>query len=87
MLFPIFINEKITEKNNKPIIIYKEAIINFLFAFCTFFSFLLSIIKALEIGRSGKILKDNFAIINTQLQKIDINPSFRYNEKALLDFI
>lgn len=42
---------------------------------------------AYGIGRSGKILKDNYAIINANISKIDINPSFSYNEKALIDFI
>lgn len=42
---------------------------------------------AYGIGRSGKILKDNYAIINTRINKIDINPSFSYNEKILMDFI
>lgn len=42
---------------------------------------------AYSIGRSGKVLKDNYAIINTSIKKIDINPSFSYNEKILTDFI
>lgn len=42
---------------------------------------------AYSIGRSGKLLKDNYAIINAQIFKIDINPSLSYNEKILEDFI
>lgn len=42
---------------------------------------------AYNIGRSGKLLKDNYAIINAKINKIDINPSFSYNEKILTDFI
>lgn len=42
---------------------------------------------AYSVGRSGKILKDNYSIINAALAKIEITPSFTYNEKALEDFI
>lgn len=42
---------------------------------------------AYSIGRSGKLLKDNYAIINAKIFKIDINPSVSYNEKILIDFI
>ena len=42
---------------------------------------------AYSVGRSGKLLKDNYAIINAQISKIDINPSVSYNEKILTDFI
>ena len=42
---------------------------------------------AYNIGRSGKVLKDNYTILNVNLRKIDINPSFSYNEKTLDDFI
>ena len=42
---------------------------------------------AYQVGRSGKILKDNYAILNANLAKLEINPSFSYNEKALQDFM
>lgn len=42
---------------------------------------------AYGVGRSGKILKDNYAIINAYIMKIDIKPASSYNEKALSDFI
>ncbi len=42
---------------------------------------------AYGIGRSGKVLKDNYTIINTHINKLDITPSFIYNEKILTDFI
>ncbi len=42
---------------------------------------------AYGIGRSGKVLKDNYAIINANIKKLDFSPSFSYNEKALTDFI
>ncbi len=42
---------------------------------------------AYKIGRNGNILKDNYTIINTMMNNIDITPSFTYNEKALTDFI
>lgn len=42
---------------------------------------------AYNTGRSGKLLKDNYTIINVNIGKLDINPSFSYNEKALDDFI
>lgn len=42
---------------------------------------------AYSIGRSGKLLKDNYAIVNARLNKIEINPSFSYQEKVLEDFI
>lgn len=42
---------------------------------------------AYKIGRSGNILSDNYAVINTKLNKKNITPSFVYNEKALNDFV
>lgn len=42
---------------------------------------------AYSIGRSGKVLKDNYAIINASINNIDINPSFSYNDEALINFI
>lgn len=42
---------------------------------------------AYGVGRSGKVLKDNYAIINAYIMKIDIKPASTYNEKALSDFI
>lgn len=42
---------------------------------------------AYSVGRSGKVLKDNYAIINAYIAKIDINPSFSYNEETLMKFI
>lgn len=42
---------------------------------------------AYSVGRQGNILKDNYSIINTHLNKININPSFSYNQKILEDFI
>ena len=42
---------------------------------------------AYNYGRSGKVLKDNYAIVYAGMAKIDINPSFSYNEKVLSDFI
>lgn len=42
---------------------------------------------AYSIGRSGKVLKDNYTIINARLNKIDIKPAFSYNENALTEFI
>lgn len=46
-----------------------------------------SLDAAYNIGRSGKVLKDNYKIISVKISKIDITPSFTYNEKALDDFI
>lgn len=42
---------------------------------------------AYSYGRSGKVLKDNYSIVYAGISKIDINPAFSYNEKALSDFI
>ena len=42
---------------------------------------------AYKIGRSGKVLKDNYAIINTYLGKANINSSFTYNKEALMKII
>lgn len=42
---------------------------------------------AYNYGRSGKVLKDNYSIVYAGISKIDINPAFSYNEKALSDFI
>lgn len=42
---------------------------------------------AYRMGRSGKLLKDNYGIINAYLSKIDINPAFTYQEDALENFI
>lgn len=42
---------------------------------------------AYNYGRSGKVLKDNYSIVYAGVSKIDINPAFNYNEKALSDFI
>ena len=42
---------------------------------------------AYSIGRSGKILKDNYDIINTNIGKANINPSFSYNEEKLTEII
>lgn len=42
---------------------------------------------AYNYGRSGKVLKDNYFIVYAGMAKIDINPAFSYNEKALSDFI
>lgn len=42
---------------------------------------------AYSIGREGSIIKDNYTIINTHLNKVNINPSFSYNQKILEDFI
>lgn len=39
------------------------------------------------IGRTGKVLKDNYDIINAKLAKIDINPGYSYNDELLTDFI
>lgn len=36
-----------------------------------------------SVGRSGKLLKDNYAIINANLVKVNINPSLSYNEAKL----
>ena len=43
--------------------------------------------SAYNYGRSGKVLKDNYAIVYAGMTKIDINPAFSYNEKVLSDFI
>lgn len=43
--------------------------------------------SAYNYGRSGKVLKDNYAIVYAGMAKIDINPAFSYNEKVLSDFI
>lgn len=40
-----------------------------------------------SIGRSGKVLKDNYAIINAKLLKVNIDPSFSYNEQKLDELI
>lgn len=42
---------------------------------------------AYSIGRTGSILKDNYAIINASLSKQEINVGYSYNEDALTDFI
>ncbi len=42
---------------------------------------------AYSIGRSGKVLKDNYAIINTYIGKVNINPFFSYNEEKLTKII
>lgn len=42
---------------------------------------------AYSIGRSGKLLKDNYAIINAQLSKVNIQPSFSCNEEKLTSII
>lgn len=42
---------------------------------------------AYSIGRSGKILKDNYTIINTYIGKVNIIPSFKYNEEKLMNII
>lgn len=42
---------------------------------------------AYNIGRNGKILKDNFQVIDTYFKKIDIKPSFSYNEEKLSEII
>lgn len=42
---------------------------------------------AYGIGRSGKVLKDNYAIINAYIGKVNINPSFSYNEEKLTKII
>lgn len=40
-----------------------------------------------NIGRSGKILKDNYAIINSYISKKEITPTFSYNEEAINSFV
>lgn len=42
---------------------------------------------AYSIGRSGKLLKDNYAIINANLAKVNIQPSFACNEEKLTSII
>lgn len=42
---------------------------------------------AYSVGRSGKLLKDNYSIVNSYLSKIKITPSFTYNDEALTKFI
>ncbi len=42
---------------------------------------------AYAVGRSGKILKDNYTLINAILTKIEIKPAYQYNEKSLTDWI
>lgn len=46
-----------------------------------------SIDIAYMVGRSGKLLKDNYSIINAYLSKIEITPSFSYNDELLNNFI
>ena len=42
---------------------------------------------AYSIGRTGSILKDNYSIINAQMNKQEVNVGYSYNEDALTDFI
>lgn len=42
---------------------------------------------AYNIGRSGKILKDNYAIINTYIGKVNINIALNYNKEKLTKII
>ena len=42
---------------------------------------------AYSIGRSGKVLKDNYAIINAYIGKLNITPAFSYNEEKLTKII
>lgn len=42
---------------------------------------------AYSIGRTGNILKDNYAILNANLSKIEINPAYSYNDELLTNFI
>ena len=42
---------------------------------------------AFSVGRTGKILKDNYDIINAKFAKIQINPAYSYNNELLSDFI
>lgn len=42
---------------------------------------------AYGIGRSGKLLKDNYSIVNSYLSKIEITPSFTYNDEVLTKFV
>ncbi len=42
---------------------------------------------AYNIGRSGKLLKDNFTIINSYMSKTEITPSFSYSEEGIKSFI
>lgn len=42
---------------------------------------------AYSIGRTGKVLKDNYDIINASLSKIEINPAYSYNDEVLTNFI
>lgn len=42
---------------------------------------------AYSIGRTGKILKDNYDIVNASLSKIEINPAYSYNDEVLTNFI
>lgn len=46
-----------------------------------------SIDMAYSVGRTGKILKDNYTIINAGLTKLEVNPAYQYNEKVIDDFI
>lgn len=46
-----------------------------------------SVNLAYSIGRTGKILKDNYSIVNAYLSKIDINPVFSYNDEKLNNLI
>ncbi|MCI9015635.1 MAG: hypothetical protein HFJ53_00470 [Clostridia bacterium] len=43
--------------------------------------------EAYNVGRSGKILKDNYKIISVNINKIDITPQLKYNNEALDNFI
>ncbi|MBO5478126.1 MAG: peptidoglycan binding domain-containing protein [Clostridia bacterium] len=42
---------------------------------------------AYSIGRTGKVLKDNYDIINARLAKIEINPAYSYNDELLTNCI
>lgn len=46
-----------------------------------------SIDMAYSIGRSGKLLKDNYTIVNAKLNKVEVKPAYQYNDKALTDYI
>lgn len=42
---------------------------------------------AYSIGRTGKIVKDNYDILNANLIKLQITPAYSYNEELLTNFI
>lgn len=46
-----------------------------------------SIDMAYNVGRTGKLLKDNYTIINANISKLDVKPSYGYNKEVLEEFI